>query len=132
MFTEKTRFIGKLCGSVEALLLHEINVVNFCVTNLYIIFCKTIVKDAVKQTIWFLACWFFKHNIWTGYEKLCLNVIFVSISVVFHSSLVFLTLISFVFMDLRKFSNFFHVVVLSTFVDDKFFLNTQESKILCC
>ena len=74
----------------------------------------------VQQTIWFLACWFFKHDIWTCCEKLWVNVIFAWIAAVFHSLLLFLTLISFARMDFQKFSSFFQVVGLSTFGDNKF------------
>ena len=88
-------------------------------------FRKAIVKDAVKQAIWFLACWFFKHDIRTCCEKLWQNKIFVWISAVFHSFCFFLTLTSFVLMDFQKFSSFFQVVGLSTSRDDKFLQNTH-------
>ena len=92
-------------------------------------FCKGIVKDVVKQTIWFLACWFFKHDIWTCCETLWVYVIFVSIAAFFHS-LFFLTVISFVAMDFQKFSRFFPVVRLSAFGDDKFLQNTFQFQII--
>ena len=48
---------------------------NFCVANFYLIFCKAIVKDAVKQMLGFLGCWSFKHDIWTRCKKcnVCVN-----------------------------------------------------------
>ena len=100
-------------------------IASFCVVN----FCKGIVQDLVKQTIWFLACWFFKHDIWTCCETLWVYVIFASIAAFFHS-LFFLTVISFVAMDFQKFSRFFPVVRLSAFGDDKFLQNTFQFQII--
>ena len=62
---EKNRFTGYLCGSVEAFLLCEKMWLIFAWLTLTLSFCKGIVKEVVKQTIWILACWFFKHYSWT-------------------------------------------------------------------
>ena len=61
---EKNRFTGYLCGSVEAFLLCEKMWLIFAWLTLTLSFCKGIVKEVVKQTIWILACWFFKHYSW--------------------------------------------------------------------
>ena len=64
--------------------------------------------------------------------KLWLNVIFVWIAVVLHSSLFFfLILTSFIDMKFLKFSSFFQVVWLSAFGDDKFLQKNKENVILC-
>ena len=85
---------------------------------------KGIVKDVVKQTIWFLACWFFKHDIWISCEKLWVNVLFVWIATIFLSSLFFLTKYSFAGMDFQKFSSFFQEVGLCAFGENNFLQNT--------
>ena len=64
LFMEKNRFTGYLCGSVEAFLLCEKIWLIFAWLTLTLSFCKGIVKEVAKQTIWFLACWFFKHYSW--------------------------------------------------------------------
>ena len=74
----------------------------------------------VKQTVWFLACWF--YDIWTC-EKFWVNV---WIDAVFHRFLFYLTLISFVGMDFQIFSSFLQVVGLSAFGDDRFLKNTEK------
>ena len=106
------------------------NVVNFCMPNFYLFFRKAIAKDVVKQTIWFLARWFYRFDIWTCCEKLWPNVIFVGISAVFHSFLFFLTLTSFVAMDFQKFWSFFQVVGLSSFGDHKFLRKKKEKCVI--
>ena len=88
---KKTRFIGQLCGSAETFLLREKIRLIFAWLTFTLSFCKGIVKDLVKQIIWFVAYWFLKHDIWTCFEKLRVNVIFLWIAPVFHSFLFFLT-----------------------------------------
>ena len=113
-------------GSLEIFLLREIMWLIFVWLTFTLSFRTVIVKNAAKQTIWFLACWFFKHDIWTCCERLWLNVIIVWIAAVFLNLVFFLTLISFAGMDFQKFSSFFQVVGLSTFGDEKFLQNTQK------
>ena len=60
---------------VEAFLLHEKIWLIFVWLTFTLFFCKAIVKDAVKQMLGFLGCWFFKHDIWTRCKKcnVCVN-----------------------------------------------------------
>ena len=80
-----------ISGSLEAFLLCEKMQIIFVCLTFTLSFRKGIMKDVVKQTIWLLACWFFKRDIWTCCEKLWVNVIFLWIAAVFHSFLFFLT-----------------------------------------